>query len=280
LRVSTNATCVPSFAVFDQSGHFIGNGYHMPGLSTSSFAVTSGETCYIVIVNAQATSGTISIMCESTPLVAVTGVTITPDTLELAPGEMYGLIATVSPANATNLNVTWETSDSNIVAFVFNGIVMAMNEGTATITVTTEDGGFTDTCDVTVAIPAVPYETWTTTSLAGGPTPGAPVAISLDQWYTSTATSAGSLWYSVPVSTAATYAIYWDDGFQGSGTYAGDLWVGVYHMDGSTVYGEEDSGYYTPLLVTPTETTLLIRVDPYDTSGIYDGTFAIGVHQQ
>lgn len=54
-------------------------------------------------------------------------------------GETLTLTETVLPKNATNKNVTWGSSDSDI-AKVENGVVTAVAEGKATITVTTEDG--------------------------------------------------------------------------------------------------------------------------------------------
>ena len=49
--------------------------------------------------------------------------------------------------------MTWKSSDTK-VATVDNGLVTAVAEGTATITVTTADGGKTATCEVTVTQPA------------------------------------------------------------------------------------------------------------------------------
>jgi uncharacterized protein YjdB len=60
------------------------------------------------------------------------------------------LIATISPANASNQNVTWNTSD-NTVADVVDGLVTAIGVGNCTITVETVDGNFTDTCAVDVS---------------------------------------------------------------------------------------------------------------------------------
>lgn len=80
----------------------------------------------------------------------VTGVTLDKTTLELFTGDTETLTATVAPDNATNKNVTWSTSDAN-VATVENGVVTAVSAGTATITVTTEDGAKTATCTVTVS---------------------------------------------------------------------------------------------------------------------------------
>ena len=88
------------------------------------------------------------------PKVAVTGVTVTPTELKLTKkGEQAPLAASVLPANATNKNVTF-TSNQPDVASVDSktGVVTAGKNGTAVITVKTEDGGYTATCTVTVDI--------------------------------------------------------------------------------------------------------------------------------
>ena len=79
----------------------------------------------------------------------VTSVSLDKTTLGLTEGETAQLTATVEPEDASNKNVTWESSNTN-VATVNNGEVTAVSAGTATITVTTVDGGKTDTCTVTV----------------------------------------------------------------------------------------------------------------------------------
>ena len=61
------------------------------------------------------------------------------------------MTATVSPDNATNSKVTYKSSDESVATVDANGLVTAKAEGTATITVTTEDGSKTDTATVTVA---------------------------------------------------------------------------------------------------------------------------------
>lgn len=81
--------------------------------------------------------------------VPVTGITLTPTTATVKVGRTSSLTATVLPAEATNKNVTWTSSDATI-ASVADGVVTAVAAGTATITVTTEDGDFSATCDVTV----------------------------------------------------------------------------------------------------------------------------------
>ena len=86
---------------------------------------------------------------ESTEPVSVSGVSLNKTSLTLEAGETAALTATVTPANAANKSVTWSSSDTT-VATVADGVVTAVAAGTATITVTTADGGKTATCTVTV----------------------------------------------------------------------------------------------------------------------------------
>lgn len=81
--------------------------------------------------------------------VSVTGVSLDRTSAELEVGGTLTLTKTIEPANATNQNVTWSSSNVE-VATVENGTVKAVAAGTADITVTTEDGGKTATCTVTV----------------------------------------------------------------------------------------------------------------------------------
>ncbi|AEG13898.1 Ig domain protein group 2 domain protein [Desulfofundulus kuznetsovii DSM 6115] len=82
--------------------------------------------------------------------VKVTGVKLDRNTLSLSVGSTVQLKATVIPDNATNKEVTWSTSDEKIATVDDQGNVKGVAEGKATITVTTADGNFKDTCEVTV----------------------------------------------------------------------------------------------------------------------------------
>ena len=86
--------------------------------------------------------------------VSVTGVTLNETKLSLVEGATAQLTATVEPNNATNKNVTWSSDKPEIATVDNNGKVTAVMEGTANITVTTNDGSKTATCAVTVNKPA------------------------------------------------------------------------------------------------------------------------------
>ena len=88
--------------------------------------------------------------------VAVTGVTVSPTSTSIEAGQTTQLTATVAPSNADNTAVTWSTGDASIASVDENGLVTANGVGKTTITVTTQDGGFTATCEVIVTAPPAP----------------------------------------------------------------------------------------------------------------------------
>ncbi len=76
-------------------------------------------------------------------------------TLQLLKGQSETLTATVEPTNANNTEIEWSSGDETIATVDNDGKVTAKNVGEAIITVTTEEGGKTDTCTVVVEdIPA------------------------------------------------------------------------------------------------------------------------------
>ena len=82
--------------------------------------------------------------------VAVTGVSLSKTSLSLVEGGSETLTATVAPSNATNKSVSWKSSATDIVTVDGSGKVTAVKAGSATITVSTTDGGKTASCSVTV----------------------------------------------------------------------------------------------------------------------------------
>lgn len=116
------------------------------GLVTA--VASTGTTTITVTTNDGAKTDTSTI----TVGVAVTGVVVDPKVIAgLGLGGTQQLTATVSPAGATNQNVTWVSSAPGVATVSSTGMVTGMANGNATVTVTTVDGGFTDICDVTVA---------------------------------------------------------------------------------------------------------------------------------
>ena len=99
----------------------------------------------------------VTLYVEQAAATPVTGITLDKTELSLTVGNSGTLTAAVMPDTATNRNVVWESSADEVAAVDENGLVTAVAEGNATITVTTEDGGFTATCEVTVTNYTPPY---------------------------------------------------------------------------------------------------------------------------
>jgi len=108
-------------------------------LARSMSTVLSLAFCFFTCISCEPESSTIP----------VERVTVTPTSLSLTEGETSQLKATVFPQDADNKSISW-TSSNKDVASVSGGTVTAVSAGSATITVTTEDGKKTATCSVTV----------------------------------------------------------------------------------------------------------------------------------
>ena len=82
--------------------------------------------------------------------VAVTGVTLSHSELTVDRNATAQLTAAVEPANAANQKVTWRSGAPAVATVDRSGLVTGVAEGTALITVTTDDGAFMAKCTVTV----------------------------------------------------------------------------------------------------------------------------------
>lgn len=91
--------------------------------------------------------------CNVTVMVPVTSVSLDKESITIAPGESYQLAAKVAPAAATEKSVLWSSSNPGVATVSSAGLVVGKAAGTATITVKTNDGGFTTSCVVTVSVP-------------------------------------------------------------------------------------------------------------------------------
>jgi uncharacterized protein YjdB/endonuclease/exonuclease/phosphatase family metal-dependent hydrolase len=117
-------------------------------------AVGTGNT--VIKVTTQDGDKTDTCSVTVTPvIVSVTGISLDHNTLSLSVGETATLTATISPNDATNKTVTWN-SETPTVATVdaSTGEITAIATGNAVIRASTQDGGKTATCSVTVT-PAI-----------------------------------------------------------------------------------------------------------------------------
>lgn len=85
----------------------------------------------------------------------VTGISLDPRefTLETI-GSSFTVKPVISPEDASDLGVVWESADTKVVSVASDGTVTAIGPGTTTVKATTNDGSFTSNCVVSVKSPA------------------------------------------------------------------------------------------------------------------------------
>ena len=88
-------------------------------------------------------------ICVKAKPVPASGVSLDKTSATVKTGKTVTLTPIFNPETSTNKNVIWSTNDAT-VATVENGVVSGVKEGTATITLKTEDGNFEATCLITV----------------------------------------------------------------------------------------------------------------------------------
>jgi len=86
-----------------------------------------------------------------TEAIAVENVLLSQDAITLNVGEQLSLTAKVMPENATDTTVNWRSGNPEVAVVSETGVVKAEAAGTSIITVTTQDGNKTATCNVTVS---------------------------------------------------------------------------------------------------------------------------------
>lgn len=137
---------------------YIGSNYNDPGYSakdslgkdiTSKVKVTSNINTSIAGVyyvtysvtdnygNSSSATRTISVKASTVPL---TGLSISPNSVNLKKGSNKKLEVYFSPTNATNKTISWSSSNSTIATVNSNGVVTAKNVGTVIITVKSYNG--------------------------------------------------------------------------------------------------------------------------------------------
>ncbi len=113
----------------------------------TGLALTNGTPVVITVITED---GDFEAECAVTVNpIAVTGISVKASTT-IEKTKTETLTPTFTPTNATNKNVSWESDDTSVATVSDAGVVTGVAAGTANITVTTDDGGKTATCVVTV----------------------------------------------------------------------------------------------------------------------------------
>ena len=121
--------------------------------TVTKFGVVEGIKPGTATITAKSSDGKQSATCTVTvTAVPVESVSLDVTKKEIVEEDSFTLVATVNPKNATNQSVTWTTNKADVATVDATGKVVGISMGTATITVTTVDGGKTATCEVSVKV--------------------------------------------------------------------------------------------------------------------------------
>ena len=101
-----------------------------------------GIVCLLLLINS----------CDSntTKPNPVTGISLNQTILDMPIGTIRILRANITPENATNKDIIWTSTNNSIVTVTNTGVISSLSLGSATIIATTQDGGFTAMCNVSV----------------------------------------------------------------------------------------------------------------------------------
>ena len=104
------------------------------------------------VITVKTNSGGFKATCQVTvnEYIHVQSVRLSKHNVTIIHRQTETLTAIVLPINAFDKSVTWASSDESVASVDQNGKITAVEVGTAVITVTTTDGEFKDTCDITV----------------------------------------------------------------------------------------------------------------------------------
>ncbi len=116
--------------------------------------IVTGVGAGSATITVETVNGGFTAECQVTVTSPVTGVSVNIPSLRLSVGNSEQLTAIISPIDADIKDVKWSTSNARVAAVgESTGIVKAVGSGNATITVTTVDGLYTATCEVSVYQP-------------------------------------------------------------------------------------------------------------------------------
>lgn len=120
-------------------------------VATSAIQLTAigGQPFEGIIVEAPLSYGFIEVVSTANEYTNVSALTLEKDLVSAEVGEQLQLTAAFSPAEVDNPMLGWYSSDTSVVG-VKDGVVSALQEGKATVTVVSASGVFADQCEVTV----------------------------------------------------------------------------------------------------------------------------------
>ena len=112
--------------------------------------VTLRKSGTVTIICTAKNDASLAASCRITILQAVTGIKLDQSNITMNVGETFRLTYVLTPANASNVAVTWISTNNAVASVDKNGQVSAKGVGQASILLKTTDGGYIATCLVNV----------------------------------------------------------------------------------------------------------------------------------
>ncbi len=132
--------------------------------TVSTKGIVTAKSIGSAVITAKTSNG-LTAKCKVTVKKPVTSITLNNATVSIWTGKTKTLTATIAPTDASNKNVTWTSSNTNVTTVSSSGVVTAKAKGTATINCKAADGsGVKATCTVTVKQPVTAIELSATTA--------------------------------------------------------------------------------------------------------------------
>ncbi|MBR4166926.1 MAG: Ig-like domain-containing protein [Bacteroidales bacterium] len=165
LKVGESATLTTTIAPANATNKGVTWTTSMSSVATvTSDGVVTAKAAGTAVITAKTKDGGKTATCNVTVTytpdpggeVSVTQVTISPTSVNMTVGDTKQFSVKIDPANATNQEVSWSSSDPSVASIDSKGLVTAKAEGKATITVTANDGGVSSKATVTVNNKTVP----------------------------------------------------------------------------------------------------------------------------
>jgi len=153
LNVSKTATLVPVFTPSNAANKTVSWLSSNPSVASVLNGVVTANAVGTAIITVTTTDGGKNSVCAvavTNAGTAVTGIALNKATTSIVKLATETLVATISPAGATNKNVIWSSSDPSMATVSATGLVTAVKKGSATITATSVNGLFTASTAVTI----------------------------------------------------------------------------------------------------------------------------------
>lgn len=144
LSVKASGTPAPKYQWYSNTTNSNDNGTEIQKETSATYSVpteSKGKYYYYCVATNDAGTKTSNVATVNViDPIPVTKLSLTaPNIMNV--GTNAQCIVTIDPDNATNKNVTWESSNTSIIDVDQNGNLTAKSTGTATITVKSQDGG-------------------------------------------------------------------------------------------------------------------------------------------